>query len=212
MANIKISELPAATSVAGTDLLPIVQGGVTKKATQAVLLANASLTSPVLGTPSSGTLTNCTGLPISTGVSGLGTNVATFLATPSPSNLASAVTSVTGTGSLMFANVPTFSGMFKIPTAAATAAGSSAGDAAAVTTGFTLVAGADGVKGVILPTAEAGLICILKNAVAAALKVYPASGDQVNGSTSAYSMAASTSSILICYDATSWYSIPLVAS
>jgi hypothetical protein len=33
-----------------------------------------------LGTPSSGTLTSATGLPISTGVSGLGTNVATALA------------------------------------------------------------------------------------------------------------------------------------
>jgi len=33
-----------------------------------------------LGTPSSGTLTNCSGLPISTGVSGLGTGVATALA------------------------------------------------------------------------------------------------------------------------------------
>jgi hypothetical protein len=32
-----------------------------------------------LSTPSSGTLTNCTGLPVSTGVSGLGTNVATAL-------------------------------------------------------------------------------------------------------------------------------------
>jgi hypothetical protein len=36
--------------------------------------------SGALGTPSSGTLTNCTGLPVSTGVSGLGTSVATALA------------------------------------------------------------------------------------------------------------------------------------
>jgi hypothetical protein len=61
----------------------------------------------VLGTPSSGTLTNVTGLPISTGVSGLGTGVATFLATPSSTNLAAAVTDETGTGSLVFANTPT---------------------------------------------------------------------------------------------------------
>jgi len=60
-----------------------------------------------LGTPSSGTLTNATGLPIATGVSGLGTNVASFLATPSSSNLAAAVTDETGSGSLVFATSPT---------------------------------------------------------------------------------------------------------
>lgn len=38
------------------------------------------MTAPVLGTPASGTLTNATGLPIATGVSGLGTGVATALA------------------------------------------------------------------------------------------------------------------------------------
>lgn len=37
-------------------------------------------TGGALGTPASGTLTNCTGLPVATGVSGFGTNVATALA------------------------------------------------------------------------------------------------------------------------------------
>ena len=59
-----------------------------------------------LGTPSSGTLTSATGLPISTGVSGLGTGVATFLATPSSANLASAVTDETGSGLLVFNSAP----------------------------------------------------------------------------------------------------------
>lgn len=60
-----------------------------------------------LGTPSSATLTNAIGLPISTGVSGLGTGVATFLATPTSANLISAVTDETGTGNLVFSNSPT---------------------------------------------------------------------------------------------------------
>ncbi len=62
-----------------------------------------------LGTPSSGNLTNATNLPISTGVSGLGANVATFLASPSSANLALAVTDDTGSGSLVFATAPTIS-------------------------------------------------------------------------------------------------------
>lgn len=65
-------------------------------------LTSPTLTTPVLGTPSSGTLTNVTGLPISTGVSGLGTGVSTFLGTPSSANLRSALTDESGTGSAYF--------------------------------------------------------------------------------------------------------------
>jgi hypothetical protein len=46
-----------------------------------VLSSSPTLVSPTLGTPSSVTLTNATGLPINTGVSGLGTGVATALET-----------------------------------------------------------------------------------------------------------------------------------
>lgn len=55
-----------------------------------------------LGTPSSGTATNLTGLPVSSGLSGLGTGVATFLATPSSANLRAALTDEVGTGAAYF--------------------------------------------------------------------------------------------------------------
>jgi hypothetical protein len=63
-----------------------------------VFATSPTLVTPILGTPQSGTLTSCTGLPISTGVSGLGTGVATWLATPSYSNLNSALTGDTVAG------------------------------------------------------------------------------------------------------------------
>ena len=72
-----------------------------------VFATSPTLVTPVLGTPQSGTLTSCTGLPVSTGISGLAANVATFLGTPSSANLASAVTDETGTGALVFATSPT---------------------------------------------------------------------------------------------------------
>lgn len=64
-------------------------------------ITTPTFTAPVLGTPSSGTLTNCTGYTIAN-VSGLGTNVATFLATPSSANLRAALTDEVGTGVAYF--------------------------------------------------------------------------------------------------------------
>jgi hypothetical protein len=79
------------------------QGRITSASNGATPLVSGG----ALGTPSSATLTNATGLPIGSGVSGLGTGVATFLATPSSANLISAVTDETGTGALVFATSPT---------------------------------------------------------------------------------------------------------
>jgi hypothetical protein len=107
MATIAITALPSATAAATTDVLPIVQGGTTKQVTNALLFTNSTLVTPALGTPTSGTLTSCTGLPIATGVSGLAANVATFLTTPSSANLAAVLTDETGTGANVFANTPT---------------------------------------------------------------------------------------------------------
>jgi len=72
-----------------------------------VFNTSPTLVTPILGVPTSGTLTNCTGLPIATGVSGLAANVATFLATPTSANLAAALTDETGTGAAVFASTPT---------------------------------------------------------------------------------------------------------
>jgi hypothetical protein len=91
--------------------LPVTSGGsgvTTSTGSGSVVLSTSpTLVTPALGTPASGVLTNTIGLPISTGVSGLGANVATFLATPSSANLATAVSDETGSGSLVFATSPT---------------------------------------------------------------------------------------------------------
>lgn len=76
--------------------------------TGSVAMTNSPVfVTPNLGTPSAATLTNATGLPISTGVSGLGAGIATFLATPTSANLAAALTDETGSGAAVFATSPT---------------------------------------------------------------------------------------------------------
>lgn len=78
------------------------------------MTTSPTFTTPNLGTPSSATLTNATGLPVSTGISGLGSGVATWLATPSWTNFSSAITGtspyVALTGNETIAGAKTFSG------------------------------------------------------------------------------------------------------
>lgn len=97
-----------AVTVSGT--LAVANGGTgvtTSTGTGSVVLSSSpTLTTPAIGTPSSGTLTNCTGLPVSTGVSGLGTNVATALAV----NVGSSGAFVTNGGALGTPSSGTLSG------------------------------------------------------------------------------------------------------
>lgn len=79
---------------------------LTNKTLTSPTINTPTLTAPVLGTPSSGNLSNCTSYPLAQ-LTGAGSGVLTFLATPSSANLASAISDETGSGAVVFANTPT---------------------------------------------------------------------------------------------------------
>jgi hypothetical protein len=97
----------SATSLVSSVAAP---AGTIVGTTDTQTLSNKTLVAPALGTPTALVLTNATGLPLATGITGLATGAATFLATPTSANLAALVTNETGSGLLVFNAGPTITG------------------------------------------------------------------------------------------------------
>ncbi|HYH63686.1 MAG TPA: hypothetical protein VD866_03215 [Urbifossiella sp.] len=96
------------------------------------------------------------------------------------------------------------------PVTAVAAAGSAQGDAAALSDGLNVVSGADGTKGVILPEAVAGRrVSVYTSDATNGLKVYPATGDDVNDGTTnaAVTIEGKTHSIFEAVDDTTWAAV-----
>ena len=166
-----------------------------------------------LGTPSSGTLTNCTGLPVSTGVSGLGSGVAAFLATPSSANLAAAVTDETGSGALVFGTspslaTPSLSGE-TFSTSASVTAGTNAQGQGALTSDLNIITTASSnPSGVTLPTATTGRRLVVVNKGANPINVYPASGGSIDALSTNLSVQIPANGLMFfnASSTTQWYS------
>ncbi len=141
-----------------------------------------------LGTPTSGTLTNATGLPISTGVSGLGTGVATGLGN-----------AVTGSGSPVLATSPSISGL--TVTSSLTATGLvTVGDLATMATNTLLgnatsgtasptalaVGSCSGASNALTWTTNSGFGCNTINGASGANPTATAGPSAVNGSASTF--------------------------
>lgn len=96
-----------------------------------------------------------------------------------------------------------------------TATGTNQATAAPVKGGFTVVTGADGTVGVVLPPASEGVLVILKGVTNNVLKVYPAGSDTINALSASSAMSLASGlipAIFITDGGTAWYTIPLLPS
>lgn len=178
-----------------------------------VLSTSPTLVTPILGTPTSATLTNATGLPIATGVSGLGTGVATFLATPTSANLISVVSDETGSGSLVFATSPTLTN----PTVTnyvetPYSANSSTAITIALTNGTVQIITLTGNATITMPTATSGksFIMFLKQDATGSRSVTWSTVKWAGGTTPTITATASRQDIFSFFaDGTNWYGATL---
>ena len=108
-----------------------------------------------------------------------------------------------------------------IPVSAKTATGSTqahalAAPTAILATGFNVVAAANDTTCVVLPTAAAGKVVIVKSTVTGKnLQIFPHTDDAINAIAAnlVYAQAADAGiTMFIAADATTWYTLPLVSS
>jgi hypothetical protein len=173
-----------------------------------------------LGTPSSGDLSNCTNLPISTGVSGLASNVATFLSNPTSANFANTLTDEignskvvfasgnTGIGNVVYSNNCLLSGV-SFSTLSATLDFTSGYQGAFVCSStvdqFTIDTSGDGTCGITLPIPTPGkrvTVTLRDPSGIDLLDIYPSSGYSINPNpvNDPYSIRPGTSVQLIYSD------------
>lgn len=78
--DVSVSGTPVSGQIAEWTSATAIQGKAVTGSGNVVLATSPTLVTPALGTPSALVLTNATGLPVASGISGLGTGVATALA------------------------------------------------------------------------------------------------------------------------------------
>jgi hypothetical protein len=86
------------------------------------------------------------------------------------------------------------------------AAGTIQGDATALTKTYNIVTTATADQGVVLPDATTGKVATILNNTAVNIKVYPASGEQIDalGTNTAKNLAPGASLTLVCSSGTLW--------
>ena len=116
---------------------------------------------------------------------------------------------ITATGNVQAANVIATTYNITGVATGISAAGSSQGDATALTKAFNVVSTVSGGQGVVLPTAIAGMRVTVINTSGATLLVYPASGGAINAlaTNAGYSLPTIGRLDYIAISATQWYAM-----